>query len=253
MPDDGSESTTGGRDLLDSVSGPLLALDTADREAWIGLGGCDADGSDIRPVKGAGRHARLLLPAIDALLADHKLDARSLAGVVVNLGPGSFTGLRVGVAVAQTLGWARGVSLVGVSLFEALAVQTAPQNDRSRVFVANAEREQAFVARIAAGKSTLVDRGIVDVAELHSVDPAACYFGQLPPRVVCPVELISLEPPGRVEATLTIGRVRLRSGDTTAPASLLPIYGRASAAEELRATGRRPNYEQQRAAVADQG
>lgn len=57
--------------------------------------------------------AQALLPLIDKTLEKHKLSLSDLAEIKVNPGPGSFTGLRVGAAVANALGWLLGVPVNG--------------------------------------------------------------------------------------------------------------------------------------------
>ena len=221
----------------------ILALDTSARDAHVGL--LLGDAIEIAEVdRSGGRHARKLVPTVDALLERHALKPVDLTGVVVNLGPGSFTGLRVGITVAQTLGWLTGVPLVGVGLFERLAHQTASQSDRPRVFVANAEREELFIATAAVGKSTASPTQIVPAASLGDLACDAAVFGSLPARVDCglPPDRIQTPAVDPVTALLQLGRTKLDEGQTTSPAQLLPVYGRRSAAEELRDAGRRPNY-----------
>jgi tRNA threonylcarbamoyladenosine biosynthesis protein TsaB len=48
--------------------------------------------------------AQAVLPMIEKLLKEHRLELKDLSGIIVNPGPGSFTGLRVGIAIANTLG-----------------------------------------------------------------------------------------------------------------------------------------------------
>ncbi|MBI4057775.1 hypothetical protein HY405_00415 [Candidatus Microgenomates bacterium] len=57
--------------------------------------------------------AQILLPLLSKMLKKHKLSFRDIRAIEVNPGPGSFTGIRVGVAVANTLGWALGVPVNG--------------------------------------------------------------------------------------------------------------------------------------------
>jgi tRNA threonylcarbamoyladenosine biosynthesis protein TsaB len=64
--------------------------------------------------------ARPLLRSIDRLLAWTEATVADLAGIVVNVGPGTFTGLRVGLATAQGLAMASGKPLIGCSVFDAL-------------------------------------------------------------------------------------------------------------------------------------
>ena len=68
-------------------------------------------------------HSSTLHPHLMALLVEGGLHVRDLKAVVVNLGPGSFTGIRTGIVVARTLGQFLPVSLYGFSTFELIAAQ----------------------------------------------------------------------------------------------------------------------------------
>ena len=78
-----------------------LYINTADREKTVvGL----RMGGETHFLKGKRVSSQILLPLIDKILKKYHLAPQDLTGIEVNLGPGSFTGLRVGVAVANTLG-----------------------------------------------------------------------------------------------------------------------------------------------------
>jgi tRNA threonylcarbamoyladenosine biosynthesis protein TsaB len=87
-----------------------LALETATDRASVALGMSAADAPE-RELAGARRHAAGLLPLIDALLRDAGATLDDVTALVVSDGPGSFTGVRVGAAVAKALVQARGLPL----------------------------------------------------------------------------------------------------------------------------------------------
>ena len=87
-----------------------LAIDTATDRASIALGGPGLVAARAEVV-GARRHAAELLPAIERCLAEAGLGYGALEGIVLADGPGSFTGLRVGAAVAKALVRARRMPL----------------------------------------------------------------------------------------------------------------------------------------------
>ena len=90
----------------------LLLLETSGRGGFVAL----AEGAALRGLRRldeARRHARDLAPATAELLAAQGWKARDLHGVVVSRGPGSYTGLRVGIMSAKTLAYAVGCALVG--------------------------------------------------------------------------------------------------------------------------------------------
>ncbi|MBA2557851.1 MAG: tRNA (adenosine(37)-N6)-threonylcarbamoyltransferase complex dimerization subunit type 1 TsaB [Chloroflexi bacterium] len=103
------------------AAGLLLAMDTATRCATVAIG--DGRGEPVaeRTWQAGHGHAASLLPAIEAMLREAGAEMRELDGIVVGIGPGAFTGLRVGLATAKVLAYALGRPIVGVSTAEALA------------------------------------------------------------------------------------------------------------------------------------
>ena len=87
-----------------------LALETATDRASVALGTSSA-GAVTGEIGGARRHAAELLPMIDAVLREAGVRLDAVRGIVLSDGPGSFTGLRVGAAVAKALVQARGLPL----------------------------------------------------------------------------------------------------------------------------------------------
>ena len=99
----------------------LLALDTATPAVTVAL----ADGARLlaeRTTVDARRHGELLAPAIEAVLAEAGVDRRELTTVAVGVGPGPFTGLRVGLVTARTLGAVLGIPVLGVCTLDVLAL-----------------------------------------------------------------------------------------------------------------------------------
>jgi tRNA threonylcarbamoyladenosine biosynthesis protein TsaB len=87
-----------------------LALETATDRASVALGTSSAD-AVVRHLSGARRHAAELVPMIDEVLREAGVRLDAVRGIVLSDGPGSFTGLRVGAAVAKALVQARGLPL----------------------------------------------------------------------------------------------------------------------------------------------
>src|SRR4051794_4105562 len=102
----------------------LLILETSQRVGAVAL----ARGDNIvgeRSLDESRRHARDLVPAIQMLLAEQSWRARDLEAVMVTRGPGSYTGLRVGLMSAKTLAYATGCPLLAIDTFAAV-YQQAP-------------------------------------------------------------------------------------------------------------------------------
>ena len=102
--------------------------------------------------RGRPRHATALLEAIEAVLADAG-GWDEVGRIAVGVGPGTFTGLRIGVATARALAQARGIGLTGVS---SLATLAAGVNSAGiRLAVLDAKRGEAFAALYDAAGSEL--------------------------------------------------------------------------------------------------
>jgi tRNA threonylcarbamoyladenosine biosynthesis protein TsaB len=98
----------------------VLAVDTA--TAWQSVALLDGERVLARSDQdAAGSHARLLLPTIDRLFSDAGLTPAALDGLVVSIGPGSFTGLRVGLSTVLGIRTVTGVPLVVVPTLEGMA------------------------------------------------------------------------------------------------------------------------------------
>ena len=100
-------------------SGSVLALDTSTEVLAIGVASPKAWAS--LALRQGLQHSPSLLPIVDQLLARLDLTASSLDLVVCSLGPGSFTGIRIGLATALGIAGGRGIPVVGVSTLDAIA------------------------------------------------------------------------------------------------------------------------------------
>ncbi len=125
----------------------VLALDTATPTLVVGLArwapGRDAEVLAERAVASGNRHAELLTPAVRAVLADTGATTADLGAVVTGLGPGPYTGLRVGVVTAAALADARGIPVVGVCSLDAIGAG-------ARTVVSDARRKEVYWARYGA-------------------------------------------------------------------------------------------------------
>ena len=98
----------------------ILALDTATIVSSIALVQKDRLVAEIT-INTNKHHSELLMPHIADIFRLAKVDKKNLTGVAVSIGPGSFTGLRIGLATAKTLAYALSIPIVGVPTLEALA------------------------------------------------------------------------------------------------------------------------------------
>src|SRR5438309_1825223 len=103
----------------------LLILETSGKVGSVAI----AEGAtlgDVRSLEEARRHARDLAPAVAELCAARGWKVRDLDVVIITLGPGSYTGLRVGIMSAKMLAYASGCVVLGLSTFAAIARQSPP-------------------------------------------------------------------------------------------------------------------------------
>jgi len=101
---------------------PLLVLDTASRTPIVALADDSGGLLAARAWQSHHRHGEELLQRINEVLAETGTQRAALAGVIVGTGPGSFTGLRIGLATAKTIAYSLYVPICGVSSTEALAL-----------------------------------------------------------------------------------------------------------------------------------
>lgn len=102
----------------------ILAFDTATSHCSIALTSGGVDDGEIVASRALGStvtHSRRLLGSIEQLMIDSSLRLNELSGIAVGLGPGSFTGLRIGMATAKGLAHGAGKGLYGVSSLDAIA------------------------------------------------------------------------------------------------------------------------------------
>lgn len=127
------------RDYLCCMHTPLLAIDTAAPRLQLALlvgGAADTLVEDM-----AQGQAERIFPAIGELLARNGLGYADLRRIAVTTGPGSFTGLRIGLSAARGLGLALGVPVIGVSSLVALSL-AAPC--RPAAVLLDARRDEAY-------------------------------------------------------------------------------------------------------------
>jgi tRNA threonylcarbamoyladenosine biosynthesis protein TsaB len=207
----------------------LLGLDTSTAASAACVLRADGRAFEVVPppsgLPAAPGHARELMPAVDRALADAGLGFDDLDAVAVGVGPGGFTGLRIGVATARAIASARALPLHPVSSLAALAAEITPgpalavlDARRGEVFAAlhveGRELWPAFVATPAALAERLRAEGMVPRAvgdgavrfrsELEAAG-ASVPAGDSPSHVVRALHVCRLgagTPPAAPEAVL---------------------------------------------------
>lgn len=141
----------------------LLALDTATPAVTVALHDGTRVLAESRQVD-ARRHGELLLPAVDRVLAEagHRLDA--VSDIVVGVGPGPYTGLRVGLVTAATFGSVLGVPVHGLCTLDGLA--HASGLTEPFVVATDARRKEVYWARYQDARTRLTDPAVDRPADL---------------------------------------------------------------------------------------
>jgi tRNA threonylcarbamoyladenosine biosynthesis protein TsaB len=217
----------------------VLIIETSDRVGQVAT----AAGPtllQVRTLPEARRHARDLAPAVAEVLAAQGWRPRDVDAVVVSRGPGSYTGLRVGIMSAKTFAHATGCRLLGIDTFLAVASQT-PANLPCVDVLADAQQDKVYFQPFARSGETWSPTAALLVCPfadwLLARDPAAAVTGpglakwldRLPP------EIVRLAPDAwhpTPASLVRLGMGRLANGDKDDPLSMEPIYLRPSAAEE---------------------
>ena len=228
---------------------------------------------DLDPTWGS---AKTLAPAIQKLLAQDGLSPKDLHAIAVVQGPGSFTGLRVGIATAKVMAYALQIPIVAIDTLEVIAQQvsdsrtepdspTVPGSQSLDLFaVADAFRGQSFWAkyRIGAGECLETTRTRIDdntwlAQELSVQDPSGCIAVAGPSLEKlrdCYREIPSAQSQRALDTSplvwepkqygepraSTVARLGWRAwlrNQTVEPFGLLPMYYRSSAAEEKQSSG----------------
>jgi tRNA threonylcarbamoyladenosine biosynthesis protein TsaB len=219
----------------------LLALDTSGKNGSLALAQVAADEREATliesvPIAG-GTFSAQLVPQISALLAKHEYTKADLDGFAVVSGPGSFTGLRVGLAAIKALAEGLQKPIAEVSLLEAIArsatargrVLAALDAGRSEIYVGDYDVSGHSDAQAIRHSERLLTRAefSAEAEGRKVVTPDATLAEDLQvARIQC--EQIAY-PTCQIIATL--GWQRMQSGQTTRPEDLEANYIRRSDAE----------------------
>ncbi|MDJ0361761.1 tRNA (adenosine(37)-N6)-threonylcarbamoyltransferase complex dimerization subunit type 1 TsaB [Rhodococcus sp. H29-C3] len=171
-------------------------------------------------------HAEVLTPNIVQCLAEAALTPQDLQAVVVGVGPGPFTGLRVGMATASAFADALGIPIYGVCSLDAIAAELPDEPDL--VVVTDARRREVYWARyrhaVRYAGPEVVAPALLDVAGASGAagSPLHLALFEVPVR-----EVVSPSPQGLVLAALE------QLASSSAPAPIVPLYLRRPDAKTL--------------------
>ena len=197
----------------------VLALDAASPRPAVAL---IAGGRVFEErLPGDRRASEDLLPAVQRALAAAGLELAACARIAVCAGPGSFTGLRVGLATAWGLGRGLGIAVEPVSTLEAMAEAARADGAARVVAVLDAGRGEAVCERFA-----------LDADRARSLGPAALVSAEGVAAFAAGDRLIDLKEESGIGVAAALAAAVLRQPKEDAVGASAAIYSRPSAAEE---------------------
>jgi tRNA threonylcarbamoyladenosine biosynthesis protein TsaB len=217
----------------------ILAFDTATAATTVAICGSDLalELRDDPPAGARPRHTSRLLGLIAEVMDNAGTGWDELERIGVGVGPGTFTGLRIGVATARALAGARGIPLVGISTLESLA-HNAPSDAGTVAAVLDARRGEVFAAIWRRGERVLGPEALApeELAERLSTLPGTALAigdGALAFRAVFePSGALIPEDHAEVHRVTAISHcVLAREGRAGTPDEVLPEYLRLPDAE----------------------
>lgn len=218
----------------------ILALDTSDTTGSVAL----LHGEHLvasRQLAARPRAAQTLTPTIKSLLDEAGWTPKQVELFAVVTGPGSFTGLRVGVTTAKTFCYATGAGVLGVHTLAAIAAQAPAEALRLHVAI-DAQRQQVFCAVVERpsedAPQSVGPTEIVSQSQwLAQLQPGDLVSGPILERLAgqLPESVLAVDPALWRPQAETVGRLALRPYETSGGDDLwklTPAYYRQSAAEE---------------------
>lgn len=189
------------------------------------------------------QHAAEMIPRIDQLCQQRGWSPRDLRELYVSAGPGSFTGLRIGITLAKTLAFATGVKIVAVRSVRVLA-HNAPEEATELIIVLDAKRGQIFTSRFRRSAGEWIEQEPAHLDDLPSMLSRAArpvyLLGEGLPhhqQFIPPDDLGILQAAPdawrpRASAVAVLGGRLASQGAFSDPNRLAPIYLRKPEAEE---------------------
>jgi len=227
----------------------ILAIDTSTRRVGVALGSQLGVLAAIElggaASEGPPRHAEQLVPAIDHLTRIADLSVRQLSAIAVTIGPGMFTGLRVGVTTAKVMAQALRIPVIPIPSLDLVAYPLRYATGRVVIPALDARRDELYYARyrvvpgglqreseyeLAKVRDLIVDIDAAGKPVVLAGDGAARFRGQFEPSDLCEVAGAGFAAPN-LSAMVELAAGRFEREDFSAAADVVPMYLRRSDAE----------------------
>lgn len=224
----------------------VLSIDTATLVSSVALATQDTLLAEL-VIQTKKTHSETLMPHISEILQMARIQKQDIEGIAVSIGPGSFTGLRIGLATAKALAYALKIPIVGVSTFETLAyncpvpgVFLSPILDAQKHNIYQAVYEwqhdsltEVVPARVVGIQQAIQEAAVMSRPVVMLGEAAEMYRAEIksqganlifpPPHVIIP----------HAGSTAILGGRLLARGIYHDVMNLEPVYIRRSEAEEL--------------------
>src|ERR1700722_15456570 len=197
----------------------LLAIDTSGKDGSIALAGCQADDCVVLGLVtlDGGAFSAQLVPQIAALLQQHAFTKNDIDAFAATSGPGSFTGLRVGLAAIKALAEVLSKPVAAVSLLEAIAAS----NVARALAAMDAGRKEIYVRQADASESLLTQEEFLSSARGQLILTPDKSIADLARAAGLTVEDV---PRPRSDAIARLGWKKIQSGQTVSPEALDANY-----------------------------
>ena len=187
------------------------------------------------------------MPHIEQVLRMAAVKKEELAGIAVSIGPGSFTGLRIGLAAAKAMAYTLGLPIVGVSTLKALAYHVPVPGVRI-VSLLDAQKGNAYVESYRWEQGTL---SVVDAVDVAKVTDIVAHCAQIAEPVLLTGDVVQKKISGKMElpagvmtgpanilmpraaCVAMLGLAELEAGHQDNVMAIEPVYIRRSEAEVL--------------------
>jgi tRNA threonylcarbamoyladenosine biosynthesis protein TsaB len=134
-------------------------------------------------------HAKFLVPMVQQMLLQQNMQLAELDGIAISIGPGSFTGLRIGLSVSKGLAYAGDVPLIAVSTLESIAAKyfrKYPATDASVVAILEIQRDEFAIAKFWRGSDYALEHSATMLWKKKSSDIPEEFFAENKmPIVLC--------------------------------------------------------------------
>jgi tRNA threonylcarbamoyladenosine biosynthesis protein TsaB len=218
----------------------LLAIDTSSLNCSVGL---SSNGKMLSRTSAAERRAAQdVLPMISELLATSQSSISDLDAIAVMAGPGSFTGLRIGIGVAQGLSLAHSIPVIALSTLAVTAMATIRNSEVEQVLVSLKAREDeiyfgAYLISTKAGVKLLGKEqvcapqlvqlqldGASVAEEWHGSGDGWVYREQIESGIGFPVQDLTMQPAVDIADLIALAKLRFTLGESVLAEQLTPNY-----------------------------